>query len=431
MDFREEFKRKLITVDEAVSKVKSNDEVVVAMAGSEPRAFLKNLHRAKNNVENVSVVTCLNMENYEFTSSKDMKGHFTNETWFYSPLTRKSHEFKTTTFIPNHLHLSAVKRLDYKKPNIFVGTATPMDKHGYFSLSLSVTYEREYIENADIVILEINENLPRVYGDTSVHISEVDFIYENHTDVPELQIVEPSEKDMIIGNYIAELVEDGSTIQLGIGGIPNAVSKALMNKKDLGIHTEMITDGMYDLYKAGVITNRRKTLHKNKFIGTFALGTKKLYDFIDDNMGVELKRGGYTNDPYIIGQNYKMVSINTTLQVDLTGQCASESIGLRQYSGTGGQSDTAVGALNSVGGKSIIALYSTAKKGSISTIVPFLTQGAAVSLSRNDVDYVVTEYGVANLRGRGLKERVDNLISIAHPDFREDIKREAEKNLLW
>lgn len=431
INFEDEYKKKLLNVEDALEKVKSNDEVVVAMAGAEPRAFLANLGKIKNRVENVSIVTCLNMENYDFCALPEMKGHFINETWFYSPLTRNAHSYGTATFIPNHLHLSAKKRLDYRKPNIFVGTATPMDKHGYFSLSLSVTYEREYIENADIVILEINENLPRVYGDTSVHISEVDFIYENHTEVPQLQIIEPSGKDMVIGKFIAELVEDGSTIQLGIGGIPNAVSKALINKRDLGVHTEMITDGMVDLYNAGVITNRKKTLHKNKFIGTFALGTKKLYNFIDDNLGVELKRGVYTNDPYIIGQNAKMVSINTALQIDLTGQCCSESIGHKQYSGTGGQSDTAVGAQNSVGGKSIIALYSTAKNDTLSTIVPFLTLGGTVSLSRNDVDYVVTEYGIAPLRGRGLRERVNNLIAIAHPNFRKELKKEADKYLLW
>jgi acyl-CoA hydrolase len=431
VNFRDDYRRKLISLEDVLEKVKTDHEVVVALAGAEPRGFLSRIHEIKDRVQNVSVVTCLNMGDYRFCSDPTMKGHFINETWFYSPLTRTAHQGGTATFIPNHLHLAAKKRLDYKKPNIFVGTATPMDKHGYFSLSLSVTYEREYIENADVVILEINENLPRVLGDTSVHISEVDFVYENHCAVPELVVVQPSDKDMVIGNYIAELIEDGSTIQLGIGGIPNAVAKALINKKDLGVHTEMITDGMYDLYEAGVITNRRKTIHKNKLIGTFALGTKKLYDFIDDNPSVELKRGNYTNDPYVIGQNYKMVSINTSLQVDLTGQCCSESIGSRQYSGTGGQSDTAVGAQNSIGGKSIIALYSTAKKDTISTIVPFLSVGAIVSLSRNDVDYIVTEYGVANLRGRGIRERVNNLISVAHPNFREELKKEAKKNLIW
>ena len=431
MNYKEEYSKKHITIEEALNKVKSRDEVVVALAGAEPVGFLSNLHKIKDRVEEVSIVTCLNMNNYQFTSDPSMKGHFINETWFYSALTRKAHNYGTTSFIPNHLHKASLDRLYYKKPNIFVGTATPMDKHGYFSLSLSVTYERDYVEKADLVILEINENLPKVYGDTMIHISEVDFLYEFNCNVPELPLVPPSEKDIIIGNLIGELVEDGSTIQLGIGGIPNAVAKALENKKDLGVHTEMITEGMYELYLKGVITNRKKTLHKDKMIGTFALGSRKLYDFLDDNVGVELKRGRYVNDPYVIGQNYKMVSINTSLQVDLTGQCCSEALGFKQYSGTGGQSDTGVGAQNSEGGKSIIALYSTAKNDTISTIVPFLAPGSAVSYSRNDVNYVVTEHGIASLRGKSIRDRVKELIGIAHPNFREDLKKEAEKYGIW
>jgi acyl-CoA hydrolase len=262
-------------------------------------------------------------------------------------------------------------------------------------------------------------------------LEDVDFVYECNLPLVELLAAEPSEKDITIGNYIADMIEDGSTLQLGIGGIPNAVAKSLKNKKDLGIHTEMFTDGMVDLYNLGVITNRRKTINKNKFIASFALGTKKLYDFIDNNLCVEFKSAAYTNDPYIIGQNYKMVSVNTSIQVDLTGQCCSESIGHVQYSGTGGQADTATGSQNSIGGKSIIALYSTAKGDSISTIVPFLNVGATVTLSRTDVDHIVTEYGVASLRGRSIRERVKELIKIAHPNFREELKREAEKYNIW
>ncbi len=431
MSWKKEYNNKKITVDDALNMVKSNYDIVVGLAASEPMDFLNRLHEVKDNVENVNVLTCLNMGNYEFTKNPDMYDHFTNLAWFYTPLTRKAQPYKTASFIPNHLHLAAKARLDYKKPNVFMATVSPMDKHGYFSLSLSLTYEREFLEAADIVILEVNENYPRTYGDTFVHINDVDYLYESNRPVPELPVVEPSEKDMIIGGYISELVDDGSTIQLGIGGIPNAVAKSLINKKDLGIHTEMFTDGMVDLYEAGVITNKKKSIHKGKSITTFALGSKKLYDFIDDNPGVELKRGAYTNDPYVVGQNYKMVSINTSLQLDLTGQVCSESLGHIQYSGTGGQADTAIGSQMSPGGKSIIALYSTAKKDTISTIVPLLTEGAAVSLSRNDVDYVVTEYGVAPLRGREIRQRVNNLIAIAHPDFRSELQKKANELMLW
>lgn len=431
MDYKELYKRKLVSVEEILSKINSGDEIVSAMAASEPQGILSKLHTIKDRVENVTVVVCLPMKNYDFFMDPSMKGHFLTESWFYTAGLREAHKYGTVSFIPNHLHLASTKRLHYRKPRFFLGTATPMDKHGYFSLSLGVTYEKDILENADYVVLEINENLPRTYGDTQIHITEVDFIVENNYPVPELSIVEPNEKDKIIGGYISELVEDGSTIQLGIGGIPNAVAQALMNKKDLGIHTEMFTDGMVDLFEAGVITNRKKTLWKGKSIATFALGTKKLYDFIDDNMGVEFHRGRVVNDPYVVGQNYKMVSINTALQVDLTGQVCSESLGIRQFSGTGGQADTAIGAQISKGGKSIIALYSSVKNDTISTIVPTLTEGAAVTLSRNDVDYIVTEYGIAEMRGRSIRDRVRNLINIAHPKFRDELREKAKELMIW
>ncbi|MCM1992408.1 acetyl-CoA hydrolase/transferase family protein [Oceanirhabdus seepicola] len=430
-EFNEEYKKKLISLEEALEKVESNYEICVGLAGAEPTDFLNKLHIIGDNVENVSILTCLNMGDYKFTSDKSMEGSFVNSTWFYSALTRKSHDNHTASFIPNHLHLSSKKRLSYKKPDMYIGTVSKMDKHGYFSLSLSNCYEMDYIEAADRIVLEVNENYPRVHGDTAVHISQVDFIYESKRSVPELPTRAPSAKDKVIGKYIADLIPDGATIQLGIGGIPNAVAEFLKDKKDLGIHTEMITDGMVDLVECGAVNNRKKTIHRNKIVGTFALGTKKLYDFIDDNPMIELRRGSYTNDPYIIGKNYKMVSINTSLQIDLTGQCCSESIGIKQYSGTGGQADTAIGAQNSEGGFSVIALYSTAKKNTISTIVPMLSEGAAVSLQRNDVDYVVTEYGVAELRGRTIKERVEELIKVSHPNFREWLSKRAEELKIW
>lgn len=431
MNFKDEYKKRLITVDDALNMVKSDTDIVVGLGPAEPIAFLDRLHEVKDNVENVNVLTCLDMKDYEFTSNPEMAGHFTNIAWFYTPLTRKAHPHKTASQLPNHLHLCAKQRLEYRKPHIVMTTVSPMDEHGYFSLSLSLTYEREFMEEADIVIFEVNENYPRTHGDTFVHISDVDYIYESNRPIPEIQLVEPNEKDMLIGQYIAELVDDGSNIQLGIGGIPNAVAKSLTNKKDLGIHTEMFTEGMLELYEAGVINNKNKKMHKGKSVTTFAFGTRRLYDFLDDNPSVEFHRGAYTNDPYVIAQNSKMVSINTSLQVDLFGQVCSESLGHRQYSGAGGQADTAIGARMSPGGKSIIALYSTVKNDTISTIVPMLTQGAAVTLSRNDVDYVVTEYGVAKLTGREIRQRVKNLIAIAHPKFREEIQKKADELMIW
>ena len=439
MNVKEIYNSKIITIDDALNKIESRHDIVTALGAAEPKEILSRLHSISDKVKDVNVTTCLPMDNYEYFVNPKYSDSFFMEGWFYSPAIRKAHKNGNVSFIPNHLHLAGPKRVYHRKPNVFIGTASSMDKHGYISLSLSATYERLMIEKADIVILEINPNMPRTFGDTTIHISDIDYVVETNYNPPELPIILPSDKDKVIGEYIADLVEDGSTIQLGIGGIPNAVASALMNKKDLGIHTEMFTDGMVDLYEAGVITGKHKTLMPGKMVATFALGTKKLYDFIDDNPGVLLMNGPWVNDPNVIGQNYKMVSINTTLQVDLGGQCASEAIGHVQFSGTGGQADTAIGAQNSPGGQSIIALYSTAnvRKGDsdervrVSKIVPRLDQGAIVSLSRNDVDYVVTEYGVASLRGTSIKERVKRLINIAHPDFREDLEKEAKNLKIW
>jgi acyl-CoA hydrolase len=309
------------------------------------------------------------------------------------------------------------------------------DKHGYVSLSLSNIYEKEMLEQADLVVLEINENFPRTYGDTEVHIQDVDYLVKTDYLPPTLPDVEPNEKDKIIGKFIADKINDGDTIQLGIGGIPNAVAKALVHKKDLGIHTEMFTSGMIDLIESGAVNGKKKTLHKGKHVCCFALGNKALYDYLDHNPAVLVMRGSYVNDPAVIGLNDNQVSINSTLEVDLTGQCASESIGTVHFSGTGGQSDTAVGAQRAKNGRSFISLYSTAMvrnpetgvKEEVSKIVPTLKPGAAVSLSRNDVDYVVTEYGIVRLKGTNIRERAKLLISIAHPKFRDELYKEAIK----
>lgn len=436
---QEQFNKKKISVEDALTYVKSGDHIVSALAAAEPRNMLSKLHTVADRVKDVRVSTCLPILDYEYFTNPIYAESFLMEGWFYTPTMRKNHPVGMLSFIPNHLHLAGKKRLDHRKPNIFIGTASQMDAQGYLSLSLSATYERDIAENADLVILEVNPNMPRTFGDTTIHISEVDFVIPADYAVPEFPAAPSSEKDRIIGKYIAELIEDGSTIQLGIGGIPNAVSAELMDKKDLGIHTEMFTDGMVDLFESGAVTGRKKTLLPGKMVATFALGTRKLYDFIDDNPGVMILNGNWVNDPYTIGQNYKMVSINTTLEIDLTGQCCSESLGHRQFSGTGGQADTAIGAQISAGGKSFIALYSTAnirvpgsdERKTISKIVTRLAQGATVTLSRNDVDFVVTEYGVASLRGTSIRERVERLISIAHPDFRDELREEAHQLMIW
>lgn len=428
------YKDKLITLEKALNLVKSNDMIVTGLGAAEAQLFMNNLHTIAGRVENVTITNCLSMSNGEFLKP-EYKNSFNVDGWFYSPALRKAHLNGNISFIPNHLHLAGVKRLHHIKPNIYVGSATLPDKHGYISLSVSNTYERKMIDAADIVILEINSKYPRTFGDVEIHYSEVDYLVEADYEVPTIPDVPSSEKDMVIGKYIADRINDGDCIQLGIGGIPNAVAAFLKDKKDLGVHTEMMTSGMVELAKLGVINGRKKTLHRGKIVCTFALGNKELYDFIDDNPSVLVMDGSYVNDPYIYGKIDNMVSINTTLEVDLTGQCASESIGSLQFSGTGGQADTAIGAQNAKNGRSFIALYSTAfvknketgEKEEISKIVPILKPGAIVSLSRNDVDYVVTEYGVAALRGTNVKERVERLINIAHPKFRDELRKQAHE----
>lgn len=288
------------------------------------------------------------------------------------------------------------------------------------------------IEKADLVILEINPNMPYTLGDVQLHVRDIDYMIKVDYQPPVMPDAPFSEKDAVIGKYIADMVPDGSCIQLGIGGIPNAVAEALKTKNDLGVHTEMLTTGMMKLAKMGVITGKYKQINKGKMVAAFAMGEPELYEFMDYNPSIAIMDGAWVNDPYVIAQNDNQVSINTTIEVDLTGQCASESLGSRQFSGTGGQADTAIGAQMSKNGKSIIALYSTAmvkdKDGNrheVSKIVPQLMAGATVSLSRNDVDRVVTEYGVAELRGTDIRERVERLIAIAHPKFREELHDDA------
>ncbi|MGB9695429.1 MAG: acetyl-CoA hydrolase/transferase family protein [Caldisericaceae bacterium] len=428
MNIIEEYKKKLLSVEEAVSKIKSNDVVVVGMAAAQPQGFLSNLHIAREKVTNVTVVSCLLLKDYEFFKyiSKD-ESPFYIESWYLGNFERDLYKKGLATFIPNNLHAAAIDKLAERKINVYVGTATPMDKNGYFSLSLSLVYEKDMVEKADLVILEINENLPQTYGDTVVHISEVDYLFENNTPLIEVPPIEATETEKMIGGYIGDLIQDGATIQLGIGGIPNAISRFLTTKKDLGIHSEMLTDGMVDLVEQGVINNSQKTLWKGKTIGAFVMGTKKLYDFVDRNLSVEIHRGRIVNDPFTVAKNNKMISINTSLQIDLTGQVCSESFGYNQYTGTGGQLDMHRGATMANDGKGIIALRSTVKNDTISTIVSVLPLGSYVTVPRQEVDYIVTEFGVAHLRGKSMKARTIEMIKVAHPNFRDYLTSEAKK----
>jgi acyl-CoA hydrolase len=427
MNPQELYKQKSISAFEAVSKLQSFQTLGVAMAASEPPGLLNELGKHRDRLENVHVWVCLPIGAYDFVLDPSMEGHFFIENWFYGNADRKVHPQGRESYIPNNLHQAAAKKLYAAKNqvNVFFGTATPPDARGYMSLSLGLVIEKQLIEAADLVILEINENLPWTLGDTQVHISDVDYVVENHVPLMELPVIAPSETEEAIGGFIANLIPDGATLQIGFGGIPNAITAFLMDRKDLGIHTEMFTDGMVDLYNAGVITNRKKTLWKGKMVGAFALGTQKLYDFVNNNLGVEFQQGWITNDPAVIGKNHCMISINTALQVDVFGQVCSQSIGYKHFSGTGGQLDTHRGAQLSPNGRGIIALRSTAKNGEISTIVPTLSPGAEVTVPSQDIDTIVTEYGCADLKGLCVRDRALALINIAHPNFRDQIKDEV------
>lgn len=433
---KEQYKKKVISVEDALKKIKSHSKIVSGLAAAEPKRLLQNLYSIKDRVEDVAVYTCLPMGNYDWFSKPDAEGHFVHNAWFFTPLLRKAPQV-INTYVPNHLHWAAgdnILNVSEKGQFIYAGIATPPDKNGYMSLSLSATYEVEMVENADLVILEVSDKFPKTFGDVMIHMSQVDHIIEVDYEAPEIPIAPTNEKDIKMAEYIMPYIENGSTLQLGIGGVPNAVGKSLAKLKDIGIHTEMLTEGMVDLFEAGIINGAKKTLLPYKMVTAFVLGTKKLYEFVHENPGVAVMRGSWVNDPYVIAQNYKQISINASVEVDLTGQVCSESVGPKQISGTGGQSDTALGAQMSNGGKSFITLYSTAslkdasgQKQSVSKIVPMLQQGAGVTLHRSNVDYVVTEHGLVRLKGLSVKERAKKLISIAHPDFRAWLTEEAKK----
>ena len=430
-NFQELYKSKLIPLEKMPDLLQSDTDVIVAQCASEPQGCMSVFHLAKDRVRDVKVFSVLTLKPYDFYMIPEMKGHFELCSWFHAPGSRKALKEKTgtVTYVPNMLHRAASDRMKVRRPHMFVGTCTPPDDKGFVSLSLGLTYEKDILEVAEITVLEVNDKLPRTLGDTQVHISDVSYFVEYSQMPPTLPEPVPDAVAMAIGKNIANLVEDGSTIQLGIGEIPNAAALMLKDKKDLGVHTEMMVDSMMELYEMGVITNKAKNIHKGKFVCTFAMGSEKLYKWLDNNQAVEFLRGSYVNDPCFMRQNSKMVSINTCIMIDFTGQVASESIGTEQYSGTGGQSDTAQGAIEGLDGKgkSIIACRATAKGGKISTIVPGLPPGTGITLHTSKTDYIVTEFGSVRLTGRTVRERTEMLISLAHPDFRDELRNQAQE----
>lgn len=425
-----EYKKKLVSADEAVGWVKSGDKVYCSGNASSPLVLLNALAERKDELTDVKITHVL-LFGDDPLSKPGMEGHFRHNSLFVGPADRKAVNEGRADYIPVFLY--EIPDLFYSgiiKLDVALIHTSPPDEHGFLSLGTECLASKAACETAERVIVQVNDKMPRTLGDSFIHISQVDKIVEVSEELIELPRVGFGTLEEKIASYAAEVIEDGSTLQLGIGAIPDAVLSLLKERRDLGIHTEMVSDGLMEAIEGGTVTGLKKTLHPGKVIATFILGSKKLYEFADNNPFIEMHPVNYTNDPFVIAQNERMVAINSAIEVDLTGQVCSDSIGVYIYSGFGGQVDFIRGAARAKGGKPIIAISSTAKGGEVSRIVPYLKQGAGVVTTRADVHYVVTEYGRAYLHGKNLRERAEALINIAHPDFREELEREAKKRKL-
>ena len=429
MDYKAIYANKLMSLSDAAAKVESGWMIGMDAAAAHPAALVSAIAaRAKaGEISGVKIDTLLDVEPLECYADPELNGKFNGVSWFTGGYARKAVNAGYADFIPTYYRdiPGNVRRLyDY---DVFITEVSPMDKHGYFSLSTVSSMSEAKLDKAKRVFVVVNDCQPRAVCGLQVHVSQVDAIVENNHELPVLPPVKLDDVSVTIGNLIAEQIPDGACIQLGVGTIPDATGMALKAKHDLGIHTEMFVDSMIELIECGAVNNSKKQIHRGQCVTTFAFGSKRIYDFIDDNPGIAILPVDYVNDPNVICRNDNMISINAAVEVDLMGQVCAESIGTRHLSGTGGQVDFVRGACQSRGGKSFIAFTSTAKNGTVSKIQPTLTPGAVVTTSKNDVDYIVTEYGIAQLRGLPLSKRVANLIAIAHPDFRDELTFEAKK----
>ena len=444
MRWKDNYKKKLTTGPEAVKLIKSGNRVVIGHAYGQPQYLVNAMVAYKDSYENVEIVHMVSLSPAPYCSP-EMRKHFIHNSFFVGVNSREAINQGRARYTPCYFHEIPRLFTDGVLPvDVTLCQLSPPDAEGYCSFGISVDYTKPAAESSRIVIAQINEQMPRTLGDSRIHISDLNYIVEHNepllevghekigtTEIEKEQYVARVAAEMDIGSYCAELIDDGSCLQLGIGSVPDAILSFLDGKKDLGVHTEMFSDGVVSLVEKGVVTCARKNLHPGKMVANFLMGTKRLYDFVNNNPMVEMHPVHYTNDPYVIGQNDNMVSINSCLQVDLLGQVASDTIGTTQFSGVGGQVDFIRGAARSKNGKSILAFPSTAASRKYSRIVPRLDAGAAVTTSRCDVHYIVTEYGIADLRGKSVGERAKQLIRIADPNFREYLlKKSRELNFL-
>ena len=426
MTWKTWYKEHLSTPAQAVQQIKSGQRVVVAHACGEPSIILDALVANAAQYENVEIIHMVAMGKAAYCQPQYDK-NFHHNAFFLGGSTRAAAAEGRVDFTPVYFsEIPSLLREDLR-PNVTLLQCSPPDAHGYVSLGVSMDYTKPAAEASDLVIAQVNQNMPRTLGDSFLHVTQIGCLVEADTPVIELAPPKIGDVERAIGENVASLVRDGDTLQLGIGAIPDAVLLFLKEKNDLGIHTEMFSDGVVELVEAGVITNKAKTLHRGQSVATFLMGTRRLYDYVNNNPAVAMYPVDYVNDPYVIGQNDNLVSINSCVQVDIMGQVVSTSAGLRQISGVGGQVDFVRGANLSKGGRAIMAMPSTTGKGKISKIVPFLDQGSAVTTTRNEVNYIITEYGIANLKGKSLRQRAEALIRIAHPDFRDELTAEFRR----
>ena len=427
--YEQQYRAKLTSPDHAVEHITSGDTVVYGMSIAQPPALLAALaaRARRGEVTGLKVYTFLPRDPAAKTVlSPDLADTIENYSWFVGAADRDSVKVGLNYHVPSYLHQIPQLVEEYMDTDVAMATVSPMDKAGFFSLGTANDYFSTAARTCRKLILEVNRAMPRVFGDAFIHISEVTAVVENHIPLMELKIADPKPEDNIIGPAIAALVPDGATIQLGIGNVPNAVAHYLMDHRDIGIHTEMFTEGMVDLVETGVANGCRKTIHPYKHVFTTAAGTKRMYEFMDDNPSIESYPASHVCSPAVIAKNTTMISINSVLEVDLLGQANAEHLEGATFSGTGGQLDFVRGAFASKGGKSFLAFYATAKSGTISRVVPQLPPGAVVTTPRADTHYLATEYGVVNLKGKSTRERALAIIGIAAPQFRDELTRAAE-----
>jgi 4-hydroxybutyrate CoA-transferase len=428
MSWQEEYRRKLKTADEALSVLRSSQRVWVQQGNSTPQPLIEAMIRRAPALKDVEVISMLTLGDAPYTRP-EFAGTFRHGGLFLGGNVREAVQAGRADYTPIFLSEIEGLFLSGEMPlDVVLMQVAPPDEHGYLSMGTCVDCSLTAARTGKVVIAEVNDRMPRTYGDCILHVRDIDILVETSRPLLELpKEVYNDEAHLRIAEHVADLVPDGATLQLGIGGIPEAVLNCLGDHRNLGLHSELLSDGIIPLIENGVINGARKTLHPGKAVVGFILGTQVLVDFIRDNFFFEFHPIAYTNDPFVIAKNDRMVAINSAIQVDLTGQVCADSIGTRPYSGVGGQADFIRGAARSKGGKPIIALPSTAKHGAISRIATVLDPGAGVVTSRADVHYVVTEYGVAYLHGKSIRQRSEALISIAHPKFRNDLYEFAHR----